>query len=51
MFHWVDFLTKGHYLLLEMLEVNLINDVMGFSFLLDESHEDGFLEKTQIIHC
>lgn len=47
----MDFLTKGHNLLLEMLEVNLINDGMGFAFLFDESHEDGFLEKTQITNC
>lgn len=36
-----------------MLEVNLINEVMSFTFLFDKSHEDGFLEKNkkQKINC
>lgn len=30
-----------------MLEVNLINDWMGFTFHFDEAHEDSFLQETQ----
>lgn len=44
---WADLLTEGHDLLHEVLEINLINDWMGFTFHFDEAHEDSFLQKTQ----